>query len=71
MQTVEENMMTQFSQVEEEETKENVGEVPMNNDDGDVNQANINPHDSILFNEALLRDEDEEVRRIFVGNPKK
>jgi hypothetical protein len=43
----------------------------MNNDDGDGNQANINPHDSILFNEALLRDEDEEVRRIFVGNPKK
>ena len=69
MQTIEENMM--ILQEEEEETKEIEGDVSSRQSMGDGNQANIGPNDSILFNEALLRDEDEEVLRIYVGSPKK
>ena len=59
-----------FAEIEEE-SKENALDQIEDEDDGNGEKANIGQNDSILFNAALLRDEDEEYKRIFVGHPKK
>ena len=53
----------------EEETK---GRPSSQIEDGekDFRNVNIGANDSIMFNEALIRDEEDELKRIFVGNPK-